>query len=233
MINFLKISITLLFILLQSPAHAQAITADMKTALQSLVASQNLVQNWPLIVRNARISGESNVKNGALRALENNARLSPEQLEKAKILVEELAPQIADDVDKSNQRLDSVQLMQSMVESVYPKYYSVSEIQELADFYKSIAFQKTVSISLAVTEESRRTGKDANVLWAMYSSKLSLQEKKYLENFQNSIIGRKQKSLTANVNSDSFNYLKNQFDSGIDDIVGKYAKILSKRILEK
>ncbi|MET3135594.1 hypothetical protein AAKU55_005906 [Oxalobacteraceae bacterium GrIS 1.11] len=169
MIKFLRCYFVSLFFFTCS-GQAQVITPDTKKALNSLVASQNLVQNWPAIVRNARISGENNVKNGAMDALETNAHLSPEQLVKAKLMIFELAPQISDDVDEFHKSIDATKLMQDMVGFVYPKHYSAQEIQELANFYKSAAFQKTVAISLAVAEESKRSGVDAGMLVSVYSA---------------------------------------------------------------
>jgi hypothetical protein len=210
--------------------YAKIITSDTKKALESLVASQNLAQTWPAIMRNARISGEDNVKKGAMDSLENNSHISPEQLGKAKIIISELAPQISNDIDEFHKSIDVTQLTQNMVEVVYPKYYSAQEIQELANFYKSAAFQKTVAISLAVAEESKRTGVDTRTLWAKYESKLSQQDRQTLVGFQNSAVGQKQKSVGRSVNSDSLNYLQSQLTRGIDEIVKKYAFILNKKL---
>ena len=230
---FLKVAVVFFISSILSIAHAEAQNDEMKNALRRLVISQKLERNWPMMVENAALSAVKGVQQGALDALAKRENLSIETTAKAKEIITELSPQIAKEIADYHLSLDAVSMMQDMVEAIYPKYFSLSEIVYMTNFYESSAFQKTVNIGLMVGKEHARTGEAKDAVWARYSGKYTEQEKKFMDDFRNSNLGKKQVLMADRLKADCMKFLDDRFKQGSDKIVLKYAEVFARKLREE
>jgi hypothetical protein len=202
----------------------QAQTADpaMHAALERLAASQNIEQNWQQMVRTVASEGARKVLQGTSEALDADPAFSPAQRTRGKQAAAEVAPQIAADVEAVEGKVDAKALMLRMMAAVYPKYYSVREIQEMAKFYDSPVFRKVSQLGIKAQGEISRTGANPALVWARYEARLTPEEKRLLAAFQNSPTGQKMHRLAPQVQQDSLGYLRSTIDGLLDEVMARY-----------
>lgn len=209
---------------------AQPASPGMHTALERLVASQNLAQNWPLLLQNIGAGNTRTVLQGAFDALDGNTALTQAQRAKARQAVEGLAPQIAADVSAMLAKIDGKALMLGMTEEVYPKYYSLREIQEMSSFYESPAYRKLATMGIQAQGEISRTGQNPALVWARYDARLTSEEKRTLSTFQNSPTGQKMRSIGPQVQQESLRYLHARTDGMLNDVMARYNNPIEKAV---
>jgi hypothetical protein len=202
----------------------------MHAALERLVASQNLDQNWPLLLQNIGSNFTLKLIKGAFTSLDANQALTQAQRAKAREAVEALASPIAADVKTTLAKLDGKALMLGMVENVYPKYYSLRDIQEMSSFYESVAYRKVATMGIQAQGEISRTGQSPALVWARYEARLTPEEKRTLATFEKSPIRQKMRSVTAQVQEESLRYMHARTDSMLNDITARYKDRLEKTV---
>jgi hypothetical protein len=201
---------------------AQPASPAMHAALERLVASQNLAQNWPLLLQNIGAGSTRTVLQGAFDALDGNQALTQAQRARARVAIERLAPQIAADVSAMLTKIDARTLMLGMTEEVYPKYYSLREIQEMSSFYESPAYRKFATMGIQAQGEISRTGQNPALVWARYDARLTPEEKRALAAFQNSPTGQKMHSVSPQVQKESLRYLHARTDGMLNDVMARF-----------
>lgn len=209
-------------------SFAQNPDPAMRAALEHLTASQNLGENLPLLLRNIASNGPGKVLQGAYDTIDANPALNPAQRARAKETMAALAPQIAADLDAMQAKIDLKALMLAMVEAVYPKYYSLREIQEMATFYDSPASRKALTMGVQAKAEISRTGMNPALVWARYEARFTPEEKRFLAAFQNSPTARKMRSVGPQVQEDSLRYLHARTDGLLDEVMARYKGRLEK-----
>jgi hypothetical protein len=191
-------------------ATAAELDPEMRKALRDLVAAQKLEQSLPPVFDNARRYGIEQVRQGAARSIEANTALSEAERARARKIMDELAPQLAAGVDADLRKLDAHALALGMVESVYPKYYTVEEVRQLAAYYATPAYQKMTAVLRMVNEEHARSGKDKQQLWRLYVQQVSVQEDHQVAAFMASPLGKKVGAIGAKVSDEGSDYLRRQ-----------------------
>jgi hypothetical protein len=209
---------------------AQPASPAMHAALERLVASQNLAQNWPLLLQNIGAGSTRTVLQGAFDALDGNQALTQAQRARARDAIEGLAPQIAADVSAMLAKIDARTLMLGMTEKVYPKYYSLREIQEMSSFYESPAYRKVATMGIQAQGEISRTGQNPALVWARYDARLTPEEKRALAAFQNSPTGQKTHSASPQVQKESLRYLHARTDGMLNDVMVRYKDRIEKAV---
>lgn len=211
-------------LLLALLAHTAAYSAtdDMRAAAERLVSSQRLDQYWPMIVQNASINGAEKVKLGAFKQIDADPSLNSAQRERAKSAIDKLAPKIAAEVDEMHRKTDAHALALDLVETVYAQYFTAAELQQLAAFYDSAAYQKSAMIGMQVVEESKRTGEDPSVVWSRYEARLTQQDKQAMVRFQNSPLGLKQQRLATKIKQESLAFLNTRTQDTLDAVLKPY-----------
>jgi hypothetical protein len=189
---------------------AAELDPEMGAALRQLVASQKLQETLPAVLDNARLQGIEQAKQGAEQALADNHALSETERARARKIMDELAPQLAAGVDADLRKLDFPALAQGMVDTGYPKYYTVQEVRQLAAYYASPGYQKMTALLRKVQEEHARTGQDSQQLWRLYGKQISAQENRTVADFLDSPLGKKQKAVGERVKDECAAYLRRQ-----------------------
>lgn len=222
-----------LLILLASPAsHAAAVPDDTKEALHALVLSQDLKTVWPVIMRNAAIDGAARVERGAMDQINVRRDLTPAQREQVTIAVKSMAGKVAAELDEMNRQTDIEKLVEDLVQTVYPKYYSLDEIRQLTAFYNNPAFKKIVQAELAITAESKRAGSDsANIRTRVYAA-IPEQDSRIVVAFSTSELGRKQMRIASQVNADMMASLQSLQRPAFDAIIARNTKLLQAKMRE-
>jgi hypothetical protein len=219
-----------MFFMFLSDARSAEQSLEMTKALQTLVASQNLEKNWPLIIQNSGKTGAAVIQRSALASLAGKPGFTDAQRRKAAGLIAEWSVPMAEEIDALNRAIDVKALLSDMAQTVYPKYFTSSEINDLAAFYSSKAFQKTVEIGLRVGEESARTGKSRESLWAKYDSMLTPDDKKSLAAFGNSAIGKKQQTVGPALGNDMRDFIQSRTDASVNEVADRYGKLLAAKL---
>jgi hypothetical protein len=196
---------------LQALACAAAeLDPEMSAALHQLVDSQKLEETLPAVLDKARLQGIEQAKKGAEQAIADNRALSDTERAQARKIMDELAPQLVAGVDADLRKLDFQALAQGMVEAVYPKYYTVQEVRQLAAYYASPGYQKMMALLRKVQEEHARTGQDSQQLWRLHGKEISAEDKRTVADFLDSPLGKKQKAIGERAQDECAAYLRRQ-----------------------
>jgi hypothetical protein len=211
---------------LLTPAHAAPMDARTKSAIDELVASQNLVKLWPQMLDASAQSGADQIKRGAREAAGKNTALTAQQRDKAFEIIEKNSTPMAAEIAAYHRALPISALVSEMAYKVYPKYFSTDEIESLARFYTSSTFQKMTRFHLRLSEERARTGQSESELQKRLSMGLTPQEERQLVEFSNSPAGRKQQKEGAAFAAEMRTFMDQKTAPGFDAIVTKYGKIM-------
>jgi hypothetical protein len=212
-------------------AHAAAETPAAIRALSArLVTSQHLDTYWQPTLENAKAKSIDEVKRGARAALEARMNLSDAERARADGIIDELAPQIAAAVDAAHRRADVHALVTDMVATVFTQHFSVAELEQMATFYDSPAFQKSLSLGMKVDAESKRTGVPVAELWHRHDSEFTDEERAQLAQFSRSAVGQKQRSLNSTLRKECTAFLEARLAADVDRALAPYQDIVRKRL---
>lgn len=213
-----------------SPAYAAEPSARMARAVDKLVESQDLDKMWPAIMEGAAQNGARQVERGARESIDKAADLTPAQRTKAYALIADASPRIAAEINELHRNIAVKALVAEMVYAVYPKYFTPSEIEELANFYSSTAFSKLAHFHIQAGAESARTGKSADVLMEKYLAQLTPHETQSLTAFSSSAIGQKQQKLGPAVAAEGRDYLMNKTRADVEAVAVKHAMLIREKL---
>jgi len=188
---------------------------DTKSVAARIAASQQIDKYLPMILQKSSADGIEGVKRGAMASIESNTALSDGQRMRAKEIVDQLAPQMATDLDALHRRIDVNALIPEMIETVYPKYFTQAEMLSLAEFFESTAFHKAAKNAVSFSKQNLET-------------LLTPQEKKVLMNFYSSPLGQKQRN--PQIAQESLTYLKGRIAPMLDVLVTPYRDQLMKEL---
>jgi hypothetical protein len=229
--KFLNATLVFLFVLAASPACAAAIASpEMKKAVHALVLSQDLKTNWPLIMRNMGLDAATQVARGAMDKLKAREDLTPAERERVGLAVKGIAGKIAAELDQMNKQTDVDQLVEDMALAVYPKYFTLAEIQKMTAFYNTSAFKKLVQAELAITAESKRGGSDVAKIRERIYATIPERESRVFLAFASSELGRKQQRLSNQVTADGVAYLQNRHRPALEAIVARNTPLLREQL---
>lgn len=204
----------------------------MEDALHALALSQDMKTVWPVIMRNASMEGASRVERGALDQLNARQDLTPAQREQVTLAVKDIAGKVAAELDEMNRQTDIDQLVENMVQAVYPKYYSVADIRQLTAFYNSPSFKKIVQAELAISAASKRSGSDsANIRTRIFAA-IPEQDRRVVVAFSTSELGRRQQRIASQVNADMMGYLQHLQRPAYDAIIARNTQLLQAKLRE-
>ena len=213
-----------------SSSHAAEVSKEMKQALHALMLSQNLDKNWPAMTYNAAGTVEA-VERGALDALGKVSELTPAQRETMKGILKEMSVQLAADLDDLNRQTDITRLAEDMMLAVYPKYYTLAEVQQQTAFYNTPTFAKLVHAEIASKQESNRTGADQAAIRQRYMAALSAQDARVMLAFSGSDLGRKQQRIGPRFQADCKAFLESHQRAAYDAMIARNASIARQRFL--
>ncbi len=228
--NILKHLMMACMLFALSMAQAATSSPEMKQALQEFVAAQDLKNAWNTIASNAAKDASNGVIRGGNAALLKNKSLTEAQRDKAKKIMQDLAPKMAEEITAYHQSLDANALVMEMAETVYSKYYTVQEIRDLTAFYGSSAFKKITRLGMEAMAESRRTGEAVANILSRNESQFNVEDKRVMADFNQSATGKKQKLVGGKVRAESMQFLEEKSMQGMDSIVQKYGRILGQQL---
>jgi len=220
----------LLWLTLANPANATDTTKEMSAALHALSQSQRFDQILGPMLDSIRANGATQIRAGAREDLDKDTRLNAEDRERVIQIVEELAPQMAARMGAEFEKIDLPSLGVAMIEEVYPRYFNASEIRELARFYSSSAFRRTVSFASEVEREYLKTGQDKSVLWSPLDKQLSTDEKRRIIGFHSSPLGRKLKELMPRIVSDFSDFWRRRTAPLFENVAASYGNVIAERL---
>lgn len=211
-------------------AAAQNPSPEMSKALSRLASAQQIDKFWPIMLDTLEPAAAQNVQQAAISGLENSPLLSKEQRAAARAEVEKLAPQMAADVTAQLRAIDATKMMQQMMEAVYPKYFTLAEVEGLATYYSSSAYQKTSANDMAKAVDREKTGDAPAVVAARHDAGYTAQEKQAIADFDASPLGQKVRQTAPQVGADTFQFIIAHLASSIDPLIQKYGVELAERI---
>ena len=210
-------------------AQAAEPSPQLKRAVDKLVESQNLAQMWPMIIETSSKNGAQQIALGAREAIDKNADLTAAQRAKARAIIEEAAPQMAVEIDALHRKIPVKALLTEMAYAVYPKYFTPSEIEEMARFYSGSVFPKLARFQILSQEESARTGRSADTLFSKYVGQLTQSETASVVAFNNSATGRKLQRVGSAFTKEAQMYLFSRTSKDVDDVAHKYGLLMRQK----
>jgi hypothetical protein len=221
--------LVLLLCCASTPAGAAEPSPQLKRAVDKLVESQNLAQMWPMIIESSSKNGAQQIVLGAREAVDNNADLTAAQRATARAIIEETAPQMVVEIDALHRKIPVKALFTEMGYSVYPKYFTPSEIEEMARFYSGTVFPKLARFHIRAKEESARTGQSADALFSKYSAQLTQSELASMLAFNNSATGRKLQRVGPAFTEEARMYLLSRTSKDVDQVAHKYGLLMREK----
>lgn len=149
---------TFMCLVIAFSAKAQGIDEDKARALKEFVASLNMKENWPEMVRSFSSEGASLLRQGAIAKSQEIPNLSEADRARAMQAFDEILPEFNNDMAKAFDSIDAQGLMEEVAFSVYAKYFSTAELLEISAFYRSATGKKLLRLTPTLVNESRRMG---------------------------------------------------------------------------
>ena len=218
-------------ILTALPASANATESpEMRKAVHALVLSQDLKTNWPLIMRNMGLDASTQVARGAMDKLKEREDLTPAERERVGLAVKGIAGKIAAELDQINKQTDVNKLLEDMALAVYPKYFTLAEIQELTAFYNTPSFKKMVQAELAIAAETKRGGGDVAKIRERIYATFPEREGRAALAFASSELARKQQRLSRQITADGVAFLRNRQRPALDALIARNTLLLREQL---
>jgi hypothetical protein len=208
-------------------ARSAESSVETRKALQTLVASLNLEQYWPLVIEKFGQNGAAAIQSSALASLAGVPNLTDAQRRKAEALIAQWSVPMAEEIYAYHRKIDVTKLLSEMAETVYPKYFTAGEIRELAAFYGSSAFHKVAATNIRMAQEKARSAQGIQGPGIKYGSLLTQGEKEFVMAFGNSALGRKQLAVGPALSKDMLEFLNGRTAAGVNEVVDRYRKMLA------
>lgn len=206
-------------------AMAAGLDPDMRAALRQLVDAQQLDRTMPALLDSARLRGIEQVRQEAGQSIADNRQLSEADRARARKIMEEMAPQLVAGVDADMRKLDLQALALEMVEAVYPKYYSLEEVRQLAAYHASPGYRKMLEAMRKVEQEHARTGANKEQLWRLYTNGVSAQEQREVGAFLASPLAKKGKQIGEQVQEEGSAYVRRKIAPAFTGAAAAHRKL--------
>lgn len=184
--------------------RAQAAEAGVATAkaLHTIVAAQRIEEKYRAYLdssasRHAAIM-QKIMEDSVLAA----PQLSQAQRQKALALLPAWSASLAADLRTRDRAMDLAALVREMAHAVYPSYFSEAELGELAAFYASSAYRKTIEIGARIKEDERRSGVRDPHAWDKYQHLFTEAENDTILANGASAVGKKLARVNPALNKD-------------------------------
>lgn len=156
--TFLAPALALILLIASLAANANDDPEAKKIAIREFVASQNMTQSWPELIRVMSANGVQRIRQGAIDAMRENSALP--DADRARLLgaVDQMAPQASDELSDALRSLDATSLMQDVALQVYGKYFSAAELSAIAKFYSGEPGKKLLRLTPTLMAEAKKPG---------------------------------------------------------------------------
>lgn len=217
--------LALAFSCLFSTAQAAEPGAQTKQALHTIVTAQRVEATWRGHLASAA-QGHANVMQQTVKDKVNAApQLSRVQRDKALAMLPEWTAAVASDLKTLDPSMDMTALVDEMAQTVYPRFFTDPEIAELAAFYSSSAYQKTLDIGARIREDQRRTGVSDPAAWDKYNHLFTKQENDAILAHGRSDVGKKLDRVGPALNKEVLTFFGPKTSASIAAIAERHMKL--------
>lgn len=216
-----------------SQVMAAAPDPQMSAAIEKLVDLQDFEKVWPTLFKGEVRRTTLELETAAHQAYDRQQYLTPAQLARSHEAVKQTVPELAAEVDALYRKTLVKETFREMGQTIYPKYFTVSEIEEMTRFYSSPTYRRTAELTTLAADEAVRTGVSLQTLGPKYMANLTLQETQVLLDFGRSAIGQKLKRLDKALSDDRTAFMVEKLRSGTSAVRDSYIKGLSAKLLKE
>lgn len=216
---------TLAFSCLWSTAQAAEPGPEAKKALHTIVRAQHIEEKWRSYLDSAA-QRNANVMQQTVKEKVNAApQLSQAQRKKALAMLPEWTVAVAQDLKTLDRSMDMTALIGEMAQTVYPRFFTDHEITELAAFYSSSAYQKTIDVGARIKEEQRRTGVNDPAAWDKHNDLFTKHENDVILAHGRSDVGKKLDRVGAALNQDMLTFFGGKTSASISAIAERHMRL--------
>lgn len=214
-------------LLIWLPAGALELSEAHKLALREFVASQNMREVWPEVVRTVSARRAGHLLEDARVTTENSTVASEIDRRRLQEIVAALTPAAIDDLSAAMLKIDAQALMEDMAFSVYPKYFSMAEIRQVTKFYMAKTGKKLLKLTPTLIAESKQTGAAPSLQRYFTSNEMD-----DLMAFMQTDGARKMKATGAAVKQDAEAFFLARSESLIEPVNAKYQALVREKFTE-
>lgn len=219
------LALALAFSCLWSTAQAAEPGAEAKKALQTIVTAQHIEEKWRSYIDSAA-QRHADVMQQTVKDKVNAApQLSQAQRKKALALLPDWTAAVAGDLKTLDRSMDMTALVDEMAHTVYPRFFTDHEITELAAFYSSSAYRKTIDVGARIKEEQRRTGVSDPAAWDKHNDLFTAQENDAILAHGRSGLGKKLDRVGPALNRDILTFFGAKTSASISAIAERHMKL--------
>ncbi|HEX8610775.1 MAG TPA: hypothetical protein VF800_05745 [Telluria sp.] len=209
---------------LRPTAYAAEPGTQTRTALQTIVSAQHVEDKWRVQLDNSAQRHAAVMQQTVKDKVTAAPQLSRAQRKRALAMLPEWTAAVAEDLKTLDRSMDMAALVGEMARTVYPRYFTDAEIEELAAFYSSGAYRKTVDVGARIKEDQRRTGVSDPAAWDKYNDLFTEQENDAILAHGRSAIGKKLERVGPDLNKDILAFFGAKTSASIGAIAERHMK---------
>lgn len=203
---------------LWSTAQATEPGAEAKTALQAIVKAQHMEETWRGHLERAAQRNANIMRQTVTEKVNAAPQLSAAQRKKTLTLIPAWTAAVAEDLKTLDRSMDMTALIDEMAQTVYPRFLTDLEITELAAFYSTSAFQKTLDVAARVKDEQVRNGLSASAAWDKHHHLFTKQENTVILAHGRSDLGKKLERVGEALNQEVLTFFGAKTNASISAI---------------
>ncbi|UOD29927.1 DUF2059 domain-containing protein [Massilia violaceinigra] len=214
--------LALALVCLCSTTHAAGPGAETMRALQTIVTAQDIEEKYRAYLDSSAARHAATLQKMLEEKLNAQPTLSQAQRKRALAMLPAWSAALAADLKIRDKSMNLPALISDMAQTIYPRYFTDAELKELAAFYASSAYQKTIDVSARIKENERRTGLADPAAWDNYEHLFTEAENEVILANGESALGKKLARVTSALNREILMYLGAKTSSNIEAIAARH-----------
>ncbi|NHZ36831.1 DUF2059 domain-containing protein [Massilia rubra] len=214
--------LALALICLCPTTHAAEPGAETMRALQTIVTAEHIEEKYRAYLDSSATRHAATLQKMLEEKLNAAPQLSQAQRKRALAMLPAWSAALAADLKIRDKSMNLPALISDMAQTIYPRYFTDAELKELAAFYASSAYQKTIDVSARIKEDKRRTGVADPAAWDKYDHLFTEAENDVILANGDSALGKKLTRVSPALNKEILMYFGAKTSDNINAIAGRH-----------